>query len=194
MPKRFHVLKSALRYLRTVGSTEGTAVPDAPAGTQLKKFQDFRAGKTIIKITRATDSLPGNESYCSLKPFAQPASDTTKLLVNLSGRAYTNLTETALTNVLLAIDSTPQGTAGLEKIRGFMPAKVTVSITTAGAGTATSSKITGESYKKKSTKTYTFPFGSGGTNTSYKAAKAAIIAAVSTGTANRGVTFKPEKY
>ncbi|MEH1895626.1 MAG: hypothetical protein V7K94_10070 [Nostoc sp.] len=195
MARRFNNLKAALKYLRPPGANENSVVPDAPEGTQLRKFQDFKAGKVIVKITRATDSLPGNETFCALKPFGLLASDTAKYLVGLSGRASAGIGATGLSFTdHLNIDTTPAGIAGLEKEKGFIAAKATVSVIPTGAGTATSSKVTGNSYKKKATKTYTFPFGAGATHPNYKSVKAAIIAASSTGTANRGVSFKPEKF
>lgn len=194
MSRRFHTLKAALKYLRAPGAVEGSTAVDAPEGSQLRKFQDYRAGKVVVKINRAADSLPGNEQFCSLKAFADVSSAATKYLVNYSHRAITGIGGTGLTAELLNIDITPAGTAGLEKVQGFVAAKATVSVVPDGVGTPTNSKITGDSYKKKATKTYTFPFGPGATNPSYKSVKAAIIAAASTGTANRGVSFKPEKF
>ena len=195
MARRFNNLKSALRYLRPPGANANSVVPDAPEGTQLRKFQDYRAGKVVVKITRATDSLPGNETFCSLKPFALLASETDKYLVNLSHRASEAIANTGLSFIdHLNVDTTPEATKGLEKEKGFVPAKATVSLVPIGVGTPTESKLTGDTYKKKATKTYTYPFGAGTTHTNYKTVKAAIIAAASTGTANRGVSFKPEKF
>ena len=194
MARRFNNLKSALKYLRPPGANENSVVPDAPEGTQLRKFQDFKSGKVVIKINRATDSLPGNETFCSLKPFAEASTATVKYLVNISGRALAGIANTGLSTEHLNIDTTPEGNAGLSKVKGFVPAKATVSVVPTSAGTTTASKITGNSYKKKATKTYTFPFGAGATNTTYKSVKADIIATVSTGTANRGVSFKSEKF
>ncbi|MEH2244595.1 hypothetical protein [Nostoc sp.] len=195
MPTRFNSLKRALHYLRPPGANESSVVPDAPEGTQLRKFQEFKSGKVVIKINRSSDSLPGNETFCALKPFALPASETTKFLVSISGRAQSHVADTGLSFTdELGIDVTPAGTAGLEKEKGFVAAKATVSVVPTGVGTSTSSKITGNSYKKKATKTYTYPFGASTNHPNYKTAKAAIIAKASTGTANRGVSFKPEKF
>ncbi len=141
---------------------------------------------------RGDDSLPGDEKFCTLKAFADLPAETIKYLVNISARALTNIGSTGLEAALLGIDITPDGS--LEKIRGFVPAKVTVANIPSGKGTETESKITGDKYKKKATKTYTFPFGATATHPNYKAAKAAILAAVDTGTANHCVTFKPEKF
>jgi hypothetical protein len=195
MGRRFNNLNAALKYLRPPGANESSQVPDAPNGTQLKNYQDYKAGKKIIKITRATDSLPGNIESCALKPFGEPAASTTKFLVDISGRAKGALNTAGVSVALLNIDITPEGLTGLEKVNGFVPARATVSVVASGAGTTTTSKITGDTYKKKSTKTYTFPFGAATDAPSYKQSKAAILAAVTSGTTtNRGVSFKPERY
>lgn len=75
MSKRFNNLEAALKYLRPVGATEETEVPDAPAGSQLRQFQDYKGGKRVVTYTRASNSNPGNMTVASLKPFALPAAD-----------------------------------------------------------------------------------------------------------------------
>lgn len=195
MAKRFNNLKAALKYLRPVGATEGSIAVDAPEGSQLRHFQDFKSGKLTIKIIRAADSLPGDETYCSLKPFALLPTETGKFLVNLSKRSHTNIGAAGLTEEILGIDATPTGTADLEKVKGFMPAKVTIAVIPAGVGKDTVSKITGDSYKKKEgVKTYTYPFGASVTHPSLKQAKAAIIAAAGVGGTNKSLSFKPERF
>jgi hypothetical protein len=195
MARRFNNLNAALKYLRPPGATEESVIPDAPAGSQLKKYQDFKAGKQVINIVRAADSLPGNIKSCALKAFGEPVASTDKFLVDISGRALTKIADTGVTEAILNIDATPEGVANLEREVGFVPARATISIVPSGAGTNTPSKITGDNYKKKATKTYTFPFGAGTDTPSYKQTKAAILAAVASDpTKNRGVSFKPEKY
>lgn len=193
MSRRFHTLKAALKYLRPPGATPGVAVPDAPADTQLKHFQDYLAGKIIIKIVRADDSLPGLEKFCSLKAFGDTAAETIKYLVNISGRALISIGTTGLSVDDLGIDTTPAGNVGLEKVKGFVPAKVTIANIPSGKGTDTQSKISGDEYKKKATKTYTYPFGVTTTHPNYKAVKGAILAKVKAGTTNHTVSFHPEK-
>ncbi|WP_138500900.1 hypothetical protein [Nostoc sp. PA-18-2419] len=195
MARRFNNLKSALKYLRPPGANENSVVPDAPEGTQLRKFQDFKAGKVVVKVTRNADSLPGDETSCSLKAFADLSTSTTRYLVNISGRALSGIANTGLNaSDDLNIDTTPTNNVGLEKVKGFVPAKATVSVVPTGAGSPIQSKITGNSYKKKAIKTYTYPFGIGTTHNTYKSVKAAIITKVTAPGTNRGVSFKPEKF
>lgn len=194
MGRRFNNLDAALKYLRPPGANESSEVPDAPIGTQLRNYQDYKAGKKVIKITRSADSLPGDIKSCALKPFGEPAASTTKFLVDISGRSLTGIAATGVTVATLNIDTTAEGTANLTKVNGYVPARAVIAVIPTGAGTPTPSKITGDSYKKKAVKSYTLPFGASTDKPSYKQVKADVLAAASAGTANRSVSFKPEKY
>ena len=57
--KRFGDLQRALNLLRpaTSGDTTG-APPDAPAGTRLRLYQDWRKGAREVTYTRADNSRP----------------------------------------------------------------------------------------------------------------------------------------
>lgn len=195
MPKRFNNLDAALKYLRPPGATEGTAVPDAPANTQLLKYQEYKAGKTIISYTRSATSNPGGLQGAALKPFALATADTTQFLVQVSERAITNISAAGVTATVLNIDTTPSGIADLKTVNGFTPARAVVKDVTGTTATTETSKITGDTYKKKAAASYTFPFGRADTgNVTYAAVKGAIAAAVAGSAGNKGVSFKPEIY
>lgn len=191
MSKRFKNLEAALKYLRTpgAGGQNGTP-PNAPVGTQLAEYQEYRAGKKVITYTRANDSKPGQLDEVKILPFAEPAASTALLFVPFSRRAQTNMTQSGVTAA--ALNHRTAGDAN--EAKGFTPARATVSIVGTGEGTPTPSKITGRSYKKKNVNTFTFPFGQGeGEKVAAKVVKADIITAVSTGGTNRSVSFKPER-
>lgn len=195
MPKRFNNLDTALKYLRPPGATDAAESPDAPVGSQLRQYQDFKAGKRVVSYTRASGSLPGNIVSAVLRPFALPAADTSNFLVDISQRSITNIASVGLTLATLNIDTTPEGTANLTKVIGFTPARAIVrNVTGTGQGTPTPSKITGASYKKKAASSYSFPFGRSVADPSYSEVKAAITGAIAGAGANKGVSFKPEIY
>ncbi|NJO63152.1 MAG: hypothetical protein HC836_34525 [Richelia sp. RM2_1_2] len=193
--RRFNNLEAALRYLRPSGATEATEIPDAPANSQLRLYQDYKAGKRIIRYAREAGSNPGDMKAVALKCFALPSSDTTKFLAEISNRSLTNIAAAGVTPAVLNIDTTPDSTADLEKVIGFSPAKAIVKNVTGTTGGPKTSKITGDSYKTKPSDSYTFPFGSGGAGAaSYSEVKGDIAAAVAGATGNKGVSFKPEIY
>ncbi|MEH2381140.1 MAG: hypothetical protein V7K27_20010 [Nostoc sp.] len=192
MGRRFHSLKRALKALRAVGAAPGAITPDAPDGSVLKHYQDYKAGKLHVVYTRTgTASNPGSEKFCSLTPFGLLGTEVKVYLTNISGRAIAGYSATGVDDAILGIDHTPTGTAGLVRVKGFRPARATVSVHS-GAGVSTPSKLTGEDYKKRTNASYTYPFGSTGTHLSYNAAKNNLLLLVSTGTADRGISFKPE--
>lgn len=194
MSKRFNNLEAALKYLRPVGANETTEIPDAPASSQLRFYQDFIAGKRIVTYTRAATSNPGDITAAALKPFALPAADTSNFLVPISQRALNNIAAAGITAAELNIDTTPEGIADLIKVNGFTPAKAVIKNVTGTTTSAKTSKITGDPYKAKAGASYSFPFGRSTANPSYSEVKAAITAAVSAAAGNKGVSFKPENY
>lgn len=194
MARRFNNLDAALKYLRPKGASETTEIPDAPANSQLRSYQDYKAGKRLITYPRANTSNPGDIKAASLKPFALPAADTDNFLVEISGRAINNFSAAGLTAANLNIDTTPEGTANLKRVIGFTPARATVKNITATTATTKTSKITGDTYKSKAASSYTFPFGRGTASPSYSQAKDIIVSAVSGSAGNKGVSFKPEIY
>ena len=195
MGRRFNNLEAALKYLRPPGATEGTVVPDAPANTQLKKYQDYKAGKVIISYPRAATSNPGGFQSVALKPFALPATETQSYLVQASERAIGAIGTAGITATDLNIDVTPSEAADLEIPLGFTPARAVIKNVTGTTGVQETSKITGDKYKAKAGASYTYPFGKGGTDaTSYAEVIGNIAAAVAGATGNKSVSFKPEIF
>lgn len=195
MPRRFNNLDAALKYLRPTGANENTEIPDAPANSQLRFYQDFKAGKRLIKYTREAGSNPGDIKPVALKPFALPSADTSKFLVGASNRALTNFTAAGIAATDLNIDTTPEGLNDVQEVIGFTPARAIIKNVTGTTGSPKTSKITGDSYKSKANDSYTFPFGRGtGDNVVYSQVKGAIAAAVAGATGNKGVSFKAEIY
>jgi hypothetical protein len=191
MPKRFKSLDAALKYLRPPGLTSGTSSVNAPTGSQLGEYQDFKSGKKIVTYDRAASSRPGNLGEAYVKPFGLAAADTKIFIVDYSSRARSAQDTTGLTDGLLGIVAKTDDTV---RTYGFTPARATVVLIPIGDGTPTPSKITGKTYKKKKNDSYTFPMGRTGANPSYVEQKNAITLAVSQGNTNRGVSFKPEIY
>jgi hypothetical protein len=191
MGKRFKALNLALTYLRNVGNDDDSPVPNAPQGTQLARYQDYKAGKIAVNYDRASGSNPIELEEVDVKPFAVAPTSTVLAMVDYSQRAKNNIKNTGLTvDVLNHVNTS----ANSSKINGFVPARATVVLYGTAAGTAERSKITGRPYKKRRNQSYTFPFGQGTDEPNYAAARAAILNAVAAGDTNRGVSFKPENY
>ncbi|PAX60043.1 hypothetical protein [Brunnivagina elsteri] len=192
MAKRFKSLNAALKYLRAPGAGGTTTTPvNAPAGSQLAEYQEYKSGKKVITYTRDAASKPGQLDEVKILPFAEAATSTDFLLVSFSKRASGQFSATGLTALKLNHRTTGDGANAI----GFTPARATVTIAATTAGTSTPSKITGRTYQKKNNNSYTFPFGQGeSTLVSYKAVKADILSAVATGGTNRSVSFRTEVY
>lgn len=191
MGKRFKTLDGALKYLRSTSDDAGTTNPDAPAGSQLRLYQDYKSGKRTVEYTRAAGSKPGSLDSVVVKPFAFAAADTTLYIVPYSARVKSSLTATGLS--LDTLGSSEELTNGIDAY-GFIPAKVTVSVRSGTTTSTPDSKLTGKKYTKKgTTATYTLAFGRTTGNPSYSEQKAALLAAV-TADANRGASFKPEVF
>jgi len=192
MSKRFKNLESALKYLRPTSAAEGSEIPDAPAGTPLKKFQDYKAGKVDLDYPRATASLPGEINIVVVKPFALAVADTTKVRTKLSNRSQSNFSDYGLTDEELGVDLTLQDTD--KEAIGFSPAKAICRNVTGTTASSKTSKVTGLPYKSKTNTSHTFVTGRTTDRPSWAEQKAFIISQVSAATGNKSVTFKPEKY
>ncbi|MBO1055960.1 MAG: hypothetical protein HEQ27_05290 [Dolichospermum sp. JUN01] len=190
--KRFGNLNAALKYLRPTGSAEGSPVPDAPAGTPLKKFQDYKAGKVDLDYPRPSGSLPGDIKIVTLKPFALAASSTVLLKTTISNRSLTNLSTFGLTEAEAGFTS-PADANGIDA-EGFVPAKAVCRNTTGTTASTKNSKVTGLPYKSKANSSFTFPIGRTTAEPVWGEQKAAILAQVAASGGNKSVSFKPEKY
>jgi hypothetical protein len=191
MPKRFNKLDAALRYLRPLSGGDNATVPDAPAGTALKKFQEYRSGKVKIEYTRSNSSKPGETLDVGLRPFAFPAADTRTVRTTISTRAKSNFGTFELDLAKLGLDETPEPTA--IEMAGFKPARAVCRHTTGTTpGSPVPSKITGQSYRTKAAATYTFPIGRTTAEPTWGEQKSAIANKIEGLGGTKSVTFKPE--
>lgn len=191
MVKRFNNLNAALKYLRPTTSTEDGVVPDAPAGTPLKKYQDWKAGKVDIDYTRAASSNPGRIVKVSILPFALPAADTNEYVVPMSNRAQGQYALFGLSAAALGIAAVDNNDV---RARGFQPAKAACKNVTGTISTTVTSKLTGIPYKTKADAGYTFPFGRTATQATYSDQKSAILALVVAAGETKSVSFQPERF
>ncbi len=146
MPRRFNNLDAALKYLRSTAAAIDAPTPDAPAGSQLRQYQDFKAGKIKVTYTRDTDSNQLAIDNVSLLPFANGSASTDKYIVPISRRALNAVATAGLSLDLLNISTT---LTGAEIISGFTPARATVRNVVGAATTPKDSKITGAPYKSR---------------------------------------------
>jgi hypothetical protein len=189
MPKRFNNLDAALKYLRATSAAEDAIAPDAPTGTQLRRYQDFKAGKLKIEYTRATSSNQIALDPVALLPFSGAAASTDKFIVEVSRRSKNNIAAAGVTLDLLNLSET---LTGADRVYGFTPARATIRNVVGTGSVPKDSKITGAPYKVKGTSSsYTFPFGSKASAGSFSEIRGAIISAISD-EGNRSVSFKPE--
>lgn len=188
MPKRFNNLEAALKYLNPRG-TDGDSTSEAPAGSQLRYYQDWRSGKRAVEYgDRDAASRPGDLKRVGIKPFAFPAADTTEYVVDLSSRAESNLTAAGVTKATLGVSD---DTSSASTVINFIPAKIIVTVVGTTATNA-ESKITGRKYKKKNNSSYTFPFGRISANPTYSEQRAALLNNASA--SNRVVSFQNEVF
>lgn len=187
MTKRFKILDGALNYLRT---NSDEANPDAPAGTPLKQYQDWKKGARNIEYTRQADSLPEALNDVKIIPFYYETNVSNLTIVPLSKRVQ----DESLMNAFLTAANVDAGeTNPGRRLNGFIPAKCTVSIPDSTRDNANAtSKLTGVSYKKKGAKTYTFPYGASTTDQREQSVRNKILAAVPNGS-NYTLTFNSEE-
>lgn len=191
MAKRFNNLDAALKYLRPTSAGEDGVVPDAPTGTALRKYQDWKAGKVDIDYARSASSNPGRIVKVSIKPFALPSASTDEYIVPISNRAQSSYATFGLSAAALGIADIDSNDI---RARGFIPAKASCKNVTGTTPTTVTSKLTGLPYKTKADVGYTFPFGAITAQPSYGDQKAAILALVIASGETKAVSFKPEKY
>jgi hypothetical protein len=191
MARRFNNLDAALRYLRPAGQGEDGVVPDAPANTPLRKYQDWKAGKVDIDYTRAAASNPGRLVKVSIKPFALPAASTDEYVTTISNRAQGQYGLFGLSAAELGIAEVDNNDI---RAKGFKPAKASCRNVTGTTATTVTSKLTGVPYKTKADAAYIFPFGAITGQPSYSDQKAAILASVTGAGETKSVSFTPERF
>ena len=187
MSKRFKILKGALEYLRNGDTATDVTLP---AGTPLRRFQEWNNKERAVTYTRRTESNPLALDDVSVFPFGIPHSTGDDYIVPISRRTATETSISAL-RAKANIVSSPSATAN--RVRGFVPAKCTVSVPNASLNdNSVTSKLTGLSYAKKGAESYTFPYGKSGTVTYEETVRAEIRGALTT-SQNFILVFKSEK-
>lgn len=186
--KRFKILKGALKYLRT---SETDIDVTLPAGTPLRKFQDYDNNKVLVNYDRRTGSLPGALLDATLNPFALPLEADSITATKVSRRA-TLKGEVKALFTLGGLDDAPDVAGDVR--RGFIPAKCTVTIPNATLAKPNAvSQLTGKKYKTKGSETFTFPYGKNTGNATESEARAAITGALNDNP-TYGVTFSSERF
>lgn len=176
MSKRFKVLRGALRYLRT---SETDADVTLPIGTPLRKFQDWDNNKVKVTYVRRAESKPIAIIEVAVNSFGKLYNADNKVIVPMSKRASD---ESRISSFVTAgnVDKTIADTD--EKIKGFVPAKCTVSIPNATLNKNNNpSKFTGIEYDLKGRESFTFPIGRGSATDYYDKVKGDITAALPAG-------------
>lgn len=191
MAKRFNNLDAALKYLRPASLGSDGVVPDAPANTPLKKYQDWKAGKININYPRSASSNPGKIVKISIKPFALPSASTDEYVTTISNRAQGQYALFGLSAAALGIAAVDNNDI---RAKGFKPAKAFCRNVTGTTATTVTSKLTGVPYKTKSDVAYVFPFGAITAQPSYSDQKAAILALVIASGETKSVSFTPERF
>lgn len=185
MSRRFNNLDAALKYLRPANATPDALTPDAPAGTPLRNYQEYKAGQ---RVTTRDGSTQGRLDIVAIKPFALGATGE-NYQVPFAVNAGAALTTLGLTAVILGHQADLTDSL---KVRGFRPAKAVVGNFT-GAATTPESQITGKRYRRIPGGSRVFPFGASTANPNYAAAKSAVTAAA-IAVDTRTVSFIPEKF
>lgn len=154
MSKRFKILEGALDYLRT---NDEAANPEAPLGTPLRQYQEWRKGARNVTYTRREESLPEQLNDASLIPFFFGYDEANRLIVPISQRAQN---ASQMNAILTAANVEVAGESPARRFRNFIPAKVTVSIPNATLNKPEEeSKLTGVPYRKIGKESYTIPYG-----------------------------------
>ena len=187
MTKRFRVLNAAIKYLATSAADDR---PQAPAGSYLREYQDWRAGLREVSYTRNTTSNPDKLLKVAINPFGYTIGTANQALTTLSKRTE-NYAKVA--GVRTAANIELELVDDAKPVIGFVPAKATVF---AGTGTTTTvtggSKITGVVYKKRNGASYTFPYGASSTNPREINVREAILTVVKD-EENTSVSFTSER-
>lgn len=186
--KRFKVLNSALDYLRT---TDEGLNPDAPAGTPLRLYQDWKKGARNISYTRAATSRPDELLTVAVNPFGLLLETVNLYKVPLSKRTKERVPGT---NPLVAAGIVEEVPAGAKKVRDFVPAKATVSVPSGSTSTTPeTSKLTGVKYQPSNKISYTFPYGKKTGELLESSVRANITGAFGS-VANSQISFTSEKF
>ena len=155
--RRFSKLLGGLNYLRPIG---GGVSPEAPSGTPLRNFQEYRAGRVNRTVTRSATSNPGVKTLYRLELFSLATTNDTADY-KVGQRARDGLSQIqGLTLQLLGLTLSVPGGDPPQFSGRFSPAKVTC-FRREGTGTGGTrrSQITGINRRTVNGNSYTLPFG-----------------------------------
>ena len=186
--KRYKILNGALDYLRT--SDEGVN-PDAPLGTPLKLYQDWKKGARNITYDTTNWKTAGELRDVAIFPFFKPYAAGDDLIVPASGKTLDSAVVADYRNQANIV-AEPSDSA----VRGqkYTPAKCTVSVPDASKNDATAtSQLTGIQYNKVGRQSFTFPYGKSAT-VDYEQTVRADILAATPAEADVQISFSSERY
>ena len=187
MAKRFKILEGALDYLRT---QDDGANPDAPTGTPLALYQEWKKGARNVTYDRDDASKPGELLEVSVNPFGLELDGANIYIVPLSKRVKDNIPGTS---TLTAANITEEVPNTAKRVKGFIPAKAVISVPSGSTSTQDkTSKLTGVKYAPSNRVSYTIPYGQKTGVVRENAVRAAITEALSTVT-GASVTFESER-
>lgn len=181
----YNNLRAALNYLRPLAG--GTTSAEAPSDTALRRYQEYRAGRTRRTITRAATSRPGIKTDYTIQLFGEDAGNDSAIAL-VGARAIAGLNEVSLELPVLGLTARAAGADPPDFSGNFSPAKV-VCFRATGTGTERPSGVTGLRYKPRTGASYTYPFGKVSGTDRFRDRAAAIDAATG---ANVTCTFLPE--
>ena len=185
--RRFSDLQRALNLLRPAagGGNEGAA-PDAPPGTRLRFYQDWKKGAREVTYTRQTSSNPGSFEERIIELFGAGTTEN-RALVPVSRRALDGISNTGL-------DITNLGYGGPDATYPgqVVPAKISIYLGGARQTTPERSRLTGTPYKPRAnSRSFTYPFGRTGTD-SYRAKALGLITTAKARDGVVGASCRPE--
>ncbi len=166
------------------------AIKNGATGGYLTKYLSYQSGASPITITKVVNR--NGTVKKAIDPFGNIGTESTTLIVSLTGRAVAAQSGFGATDVILGLKEV-NGSA--VRNRGFLPAKAVLTDRSTGSAPKLSG-ITGLSYKKPtSSDSYTVPFGQVGTKAEFEvqADITAAVLAASTTTNIKSVSFKPER-
>lgn len=187
MTKRFSRYAFALKVIKA-GTSDTPATADA--NSPLGKYQKWRKGDVKLEYPRAAESLQKAMLPVAIRPFGLPNAPANLFRVTISKRTQDNTTANSVEakcNIIITADDIPPN-----KVIGFLPARVSLRKLSAGDGTDETSKITGVKYKKKTSASYTLPYGQKDAATTESVVRTEIFDVVK-GDATLKVSFISEK-
>lgn len=163
-----------------------------PSTSKYYKYYLYKTDPDVRALPEASHQEQGRRKKVGIRPFGETFNDSSKYIVKVSGRAYTEIdTGTgyggmgSVYGVVTALDD-------YTKRAGFVPAKAIFAkrLTTPESVTAAENRLTGRAYKRHTGETFTFPFGRAAATDEELEVQDEIVAQVEE---THVVSFKPER-